>query len=162
MRIAILQSNADHATYKAVEIPAGQSEDMDADARRPWLWPHLEGGWHLMEFVTVIRQPDSTQFNTAGNRNPDDRYDGYKGRLIRKNPTADQEAAYAEGINARIKENGPIGAIVTQLTNTAHEHLQRTRADAVVIPMPGSANPPMFVAVGSARDIVQLVAPHLK
>lgn len=51
--VAILGSLKDRAVIKLVMVPEGQSLDFDKGpgATRKWLWPHLKGGWHLVEFV---------------------------------------------------------------------------------------------------------------
>jgi hypothetical protein len=66
MRVALLEKHSanrgDHTDderhdrrFKAVALPAGQSEDFDEGdgAARKWLWPHLGRDHHLVAFIDV-------------------------------------------------------------------------------------------------------------
>jgi hypothetical protein len=44
-------------TTKAVLVPYGQNLELDADAHRRWLWPHLGREWHLHSFVPMEASP---------------------------------------------------------------------------------------------------------
>ena len=43
-----------------------------------------------------------TSIDTPGNRNPEARYSGYKGKSLHENATSDELLAWEEGRNARI------------------------------------------------------------
>jgi hypothetical protein len=60
--------------------------------------------------------------DTPGNRNPEFRYDGYKGKFLQYNATDDQILAYAEGVRARCvkPESTPAQKLPAELVEWAN------------------------------------------
>jgi len=66
----------------------------------------INGKNHSKECVkehndTILNTDGNGTLNTAGNRNPEFRYAGYKGHHLDSNANEDQIAAYEQGVAAR-------------------------------------------------------------
>jgi len=62
----------------------------------------VNGEEHSLECRAEHEACHSDTLDTAGNRNPEFRYAGYKGHPLLITANADQIEAYEEGVNARL------------------------------------------------------------